>query len=258
MNRTPFTAWNIDEVVADVVATSAKRFTPDNQREVQKVVDWISDDFGYYLDKSVICSPAELLEDATQARADNVQSFMEASNLQNWFGEETRSDCLFFWTAVVLFYQRLVDEGFTAIATDQPPGTTVKGNSLPVPRLPSADAQADPRPAESFDSFTDLFIDPADIDPCIEALRKYRPEKPVLGEGLTWVGGPKNRGLIVAWIETMELTKRPKIRHLKDRKKLVRLLNTYFSSLNMGKYARVFDEPTNRNAKDRFAALMAK
>ena len=164
MNALPFTTWNIDEVVADVVATSAKRFAPDNQQEVRNAADWISDDFGYYLDKSVVCSPAELLADAEQARAESIQSFTEDSNLQNWFGPRTRSDCLFFWSAVVLFYQRLVNDGFNvkarkAPATDQPPVATYK-------------------------TFADLFINPDDIDSCVDALRRYRPEKPCTGGGL--------------------------------------------------------------------------
>lgn len=111
-------------------------------------------------------------------------------------------------------------------------------------------------PVTTYDTFPDLFKNPADVGPCVEVLRKYRPQKPVLGEGLTWVGSRKDRGLLVAWIERMEQTSQPKIHRLGDRKELVRLLNNYFANLSMGKDARVFGTPTDKDVKDRFVALM--
>ena len=106
-------------------------------------------------------------------------------------------------------------------------------------------------------SFEELFCVPEDIDYCVDALRRYRLEKPVLSMGLNWLGSHKDKTIIVAWIEAMEGLKVPKIYRLADRKQLVKLLNSYFSNLNMGTHARSFGNVVDRDAKDRLVSLIA-
>ena len=130
-------------------------------------------------------------------------------------------------------------------------------DQLTTVRTISRTPATDQPPVATYKTFADLFINPDDIDSCVDALRRYRPEKPVLGEGLTWIGGPKRVGIIVAWIDNMEQAKQPKIHFLNDRRELVKLLNGYFINLNMGIYARVFENPVDRDVKDRFITLMA-
>ncbi|GAB3923405.1 hypothetical protein [Larkinella terrae] len=108
----------------------------------------------------------------------------------------------------------------------------------------------------AYNSFEELFINLIDIEKCIDALRRYRPEKSVLGEGRNWTGVNKDKGVIVAWIERMEGMRKPKIRRLSNRKRLVMLLNNFFLDLNMGKDARVFSNPVDLNVKQAFEALM--
>ena len=91
---------------------------------------------------------------------------------------------------------------------------------------------------------------------CVDALRKCRPEKPILGEGLNWTGGQKDKGFFVAWIERMETMKKPKIAYLGNRKQLVQLLNAYFVNLNLGKDARMFSNGAPKEKKDAFLALL--
>ncbi|MCX6214649.1 hypothetical protein [Spirosoma sp.] len=109
-----------------------------------------------------------------------------------------------------------------------------------------------------YKSFTDLFINSSDINCCIQALRNYRPEKPVLGEGLSWTASIKDKGVIVAWIERMETMNPKKIKRLSNRKKLVKLLNAYFENLEMGKDASVFNKVVDKSLKDAFKALIPK
>lgn len=107
-----------------------------------------------------------------------------------------------------------------------------------------------------YDSFEKLFPSCEILDTCVDALRRYRPENPVLGEGLTWKGGKKDKGLFVAWIERMESMKSPKITRLGNREHLVKLLNAYFINLNLGKDARVFSNIVTQKRKDDFIALL--
>jgi hypothetical protein len=109
-----------------------------------------------------------------------------------------------------------------------------------------------------YSCFTDLFINPSEVNYCIQALRNYRPEKPVLGEGLAWTASIKDKGLIVAWIERMETMEPKKIKRLSNRKELVKLLNAYFEDLEMGKDARVFSEIVDPTLQDAFKALLPK
>lgn len=107
-----------------------------------------------------------------------------------------------------------------------------------------------------YKSFDKLFINTLDIEPCIQALRSYRPEKPVLGEGLTWTGSIKDKGLIVAWIERLETIEPKKIVRLSNRKQLVELLNAYFENLEMGKDASVFNKVVDPTLQDAFKSLL--
>ncbi|GAB3501054.1 hypothetical protein GCM10027341_27300 [Spirosoma knui] len=102
-------------------------------------------------------------------------------------------------------------------------------------------------------TFEDLFILPANVDICVDVLRKYRLDAPLLGEKNNWIGSFKDRGVIVAWIDQLEA--KGKIRRI-DRKQLVGLLNNFFSDLNMGKDARVFNNITKRDVKDYFASQL--
>ena len=61
--------------------------------------------------------------------------------------------------------------------------------------------------------------------------------------------------MIVAWIEAMEWLKRIPV--VSDRKQLVKLLNKYFDGLEMGRDARVFDDPVDRDIKETLVSLMA-
>ncbi|GAB3539380.1 hypothetical protein [Spirosoma fluminis] len=112
-------------------------------------------------------------------------------------------------------------------------------------------------PDPDYKSFEELFYDPNDINKCLEALRNFRPDKPVLGEGKNWTGGPKDVGILVAWIDRMETMKKAKIRKLTDHPQLVCLLKQFFVGLDkMGKQARIFDNIVKKDQRDRFIALM--
>ncbi|GAB4007181.1 hypothetical protein GCM10028808_10580 [Spirosoma migulaei] len=111
---------------------------------------------------------------------------------------------------------------------------------------------------QPYESFVDLFINSADIEPCLQALRNYRPDKPILGEGLTWTGSIKDKGLIVAWIERLETMEPKKIKRISNRKQLVVLLNTYFEDLEMGRDASVFNKVVDPSFQDAFKALLPK
>ena len=148
--------------------------------------------------------------------------------------------------------ERKIDNLFRPVIDVEWPRTTFEKfieKCKPTPPPPGRDKPV-------YASFEDLFINPADIEPCINALRWYRPEEPILGDGRNWTGSRKDRGLLVAWIERMETMNPQKIRPLTDRKKLVKLLNGYFENLNMGAAARVFDNPVNPDARNSFTSLI--
>ena len=111
---------------------------------------------------------------------------------------------------------------------------------------------------DDYRSLSDLFVLGCE-EKCVEALRKYRPEKPVINGANQWIGNNgKDKGVIVAWIEAMERSRPSKIVCLTGtrRKELVQFLNAYFQGLNMGKDARVFSDPADSKIIESLTSLM--
>lgn len=105
-------------------------------------------------------------------------------------------------------------------------------------------------------SFSELFIKSEQVEPSIEALKRIRPDKPLVSSCGHWAGTRKDnsKGMLVAWIERLEDIGR--IRRVANRRVLVQLLNSYFPGLNMGADARIFDNPTDETARLGFIALL--
>ena len=118
--------------------------------------------------------------------------------------------------------------------------------------------QAHPKQIEenTYTSFEDLFFDKGQIERCINALRDFDRDKPVLGSDRNWLGSRKKKGIIVAWVERLESMKPAKIRRISDRRNLVELLNRFFEGLDMGEDARVFRAIVPHDLKHTFAALL--
>ena len=109
MQTLPFTTWNIDEVIADVVRQSESRFGLHN---IARASDWIKDDYRYYLNLALVKTVEELVDDAQQVRNECANSYMNNVSCPNDFGNTRTADC-FFWYTVILFYDRLISVGLT-------------------------------------------------------------------------------------------------------------------------------------------------
>ncbi|GAB2605674.1 hypothetical protein [Spirosoma areae] len=121
---------------------------------------------------------------------------------------------------------------------------------------PTQEAPTPKAEEAQYKTFEELFISPANINKCLDVLRAYRPEKPILGEGTNWLGGPNAKAVLIAWIERMESMNPQKINKLSNRKQLVALLNAYFPALKMGIFARSFDNIIDADIKDKITAMM--
>ena len=179
MNTPPFITWNIDEVAAEIVATAAKRFQPDNHTQQSKRATLqIMEYFEDYSKMAFLCTTAEVLADAEEQRTIHIEEFRETGICLNWFGAKTQTDELFFFSALILFYNRLISEGFapisTAPATERPPVATVE---------------------PEYKTFADLFVNPADIGLYVGILNKYEAGKSK--------GGGFKKFVLVAWIDSL-------------------------------------------------------
>ena len=87
--------------------------------------------------------------------------------------------------------------------------------------------QSGKSPKETPKTFASLFINPNDIDLCVDALRQIDP--PLISDAGTWIGGKRNQSIIVAWIDVLEL--KGKIQKMDNRVELSKLLNAHFEGL---------------------------
>ncbi len=100
-------------------------------------------------------------------------------------------------------------------------------------------------------TFEDLFINPADIKPCVGALRRIDP--PLINENGAWIGRRGSKAKFSAFIRRLEDCR--KIHFISDKKRLVPLVNAYIIGLNFGADARTMAAP-DPNALTDFAALI--
>jgi hypothetical protein len=173
------------------------------------------------------------------------EGFWEATNpLLNDYIEALNYQLLYRWIQCkIASYEKPAQ-------TNHPPkAESVRNEESGVP--PNNDAAP-------FTSFTDLFFQAADIKLAVDALRKIRPEKPLLTTNGHWITRKKDgsKGILVAWIERLENTH--KIRVVSNRKALVSLLNAYFPGLDMGGSARTFGDPTEESIRLGFISLIPK
>ena len=103
------------------------------------------------------------------------------------------------------------------------------------------------------ETFEDLFINAEDIKPCVDALRRIWPDKPIISDTNQWQKRDGSKAVLAAWIRRLEDC--PKIHFIRPINKLVPLLNTYFPNLELGKDARTLKDP-DVNLVAEFAALI--
>ena len=132
MNNLPYTTWNIDEVIADIISTAASQFPPDNWSKTKEAAIDIREHFKYFVAEGYVYDAAELLDSAKGGLDEFGEVFMNISTCPDDFDDDegTRSDALFLNYAIVLFYKRLISDGLTPIspapAGEPPPVATVK------------------------------------------------------------------------------------------------------------------------------------
>ena len=118
---------------------------------------------------------------------------------------------------------------------------TIKQHSIPV-----------------YSTFFDLFINPDEFDICIDALRKFRPEKPVVNDSGHWIGGKRDNSktILVGWVDRLEHLR--KIAKLDNRRHLARLLENHFTGLKFGKDARIFYDLVDETIRLGFVATLPR
>ncbi|WP_080237676.1 hypothetical protein [Spirosoma rigui] len=81
-------------------------------------------------------------------------------------------------------------------------------------------------------SFEDLFVKPDEVDLHIKTLQNYNPENPLLGDNLQWIGGDRNKYVVVAWINQLHALEKI-YSHQYD--EVIPALKATFTGLNIAK-----------------------
>lgn len=173
----PFITWNINEVIADIIEQSTQQFPPDDKMELNNIARDIQVVYKNFSTECLISSSEDMIRSIKQYRTEQSDYYKEesgnlTSETHNYFGGATPNDSILYHYSMILLCDRLLNEGFTV--------NHKKGTE----KLPQVK------------TFNDLFINPADIKPCVDVLNNY--------ENSRNRGGEFKKFVVVAWIDYLE------------------------------------------------------
>jgi hypothetical protein len=99
-------------------------------------------------------------------------------------------------------------------------------------------------------TLAEWFVNPNDVERCVEALRRY--ESSPIGEGNRWNDKRGNKAVVVAWVDRLEA--KNIIKPVGDRSRLIPALQTFFPGLTISRRT-LYEQPkafTTAKLKDYF------